>query len=102
MTQADKIIITTPSGHTINLTTWANLTKLSLQVLGMASVQCNQKCHHDFKYKLVPFAKKKLADRDQPLGPELFGDNLREHYKQIQEITKKYHLNYQQGKETAK
>ena len=98
LTPADKIIITTASGHTINLTTWDNLTKLSLQVLGMASVQCNQKCHHDFKYKLVPFAKKKLADRDQPLGPELFGDNLREHYKQIQEITKNTTLTTSKGK----
>ena len=41
---------------------------------------------------------KKLADRDQPLGPELFGDNLKEHYKQIQEITKNTTLTTSKGK----
>ena len=39
------------------------------------------------KYKLVVPAKE-LANRDQPLGPELFGGNLKEHYKQIQELAK--------------
>ena len=78
--QDDDKIIKTNSGHEINLSYWTDLIKL-----GMAFVQCNQKCHLDLKYKLVPAAKE-LANRDQSLGPELFGENLKEHYKQIQEV----------------
>ena len=87
LSKDDEKIIKTSSGHEINLSYWTDLIKLGLQVLGMASVQCNQKRRHDLKYKLVPAAKE-LADRDQPLGPELFGENLKEHYKQIQEVAK--------------
>ena len=80
----DKII---KKNSEINLSYWTDLIKL-----GMAFVQCNQKCHLDLKYKLVSAAKE-LADHDQPLGPELFGENLKEHYKQIQKVAYNfYHI----------
>ena len=82
LTQADKKLsllqVATPSTSLHGLTH-----QTFMQVFSMASVQCNQKCCHDLKCKLMPSAEE-LADRDQPLGPELFGDSLKEHYKQIQ------------------
>ena len=50
--QDDDKIIKTNSGHEINLSYWTDLIKL-----GMAFVQCNQKCCLDLKYKLVPATK---------------------------------------------
>ena len=41
------------------------------RMLGMASVQCNQKRRLDLKYKLVPSAKE-LADKDQKNGTFAF------------------------------
>ena len=84
LTSDDEKKIACPNGHSINMTKIAQLIQQGLQVLGMGSVQCNQKRRLDLKYKLVNSAKE-LADKNQPMGPLLFGDNLKEHYRQIQE-----------------
>ena len=94
-------MIATRDGHSINITELSALAELSLKVLGMASVQCSQKRRADLKYKLVPTAKE-LADRDQPMGPELFGDNIKEHYKQIQDVAKITSLTTTKGKKTQR
>ena len=57
-------IIYCPNGHEINITKIARLVQLGLKVLGMGSVQCNQKRRLDFKYKFVSSVKE-LADKDQ-------------------------------------
>ena len=80
----DEKSIASPNRFALNVSKVLKQLELGLKVLGMASVQCNQKHHLDLKYKLVPSARE-LADKDQKMEPLLFGDNLKEHYRTIQE-----------------
>ena len=81
LTPEDEKQICCPNSYASNIT---KLVHLSLKILGMRSVQCNQKRHLDLRYKLVPSAKE-LADKAQQTMPLLFYDNLKENYCQTQE-----------------
>ena len=76
--------IACPEGFSVNVSDLLRQLELALKVLGMAHVQGCQKRRLDLRDK-INNSGKELADANQKLGPELFGENLKEHYRQIQE-----------------
>ena len=71
-------------GHSLNISELIRKMQLGLKVLGMGAIQANQKRRSDLKYKLGDAAKE-LADKFQPMGPFLFGDDIHSHYKLLHE-----------------